>query len=160
MPDYLIVAFLGFFGTIIGALIGAIAAVRVARISHSQPETGAIATRVSGPADRDAMEPRASSRKPSYWLASASHVFLGCGLFYLRSSGWRRWVYPLFPIYAVLDYVLGVIVGKDPFRTNEFGATTFGISVALFAVSFLDIVFVCRAQRKRFHETNVPGPPD
>ena len=83
---------------------------------------------------------RTISRIPSCWKAIAWHLLLGFGLIYVDSNLNRRWIYPIFPLYAILDFVLADWEIK-PFR-GDFGIITFFISIGIYLISFIDVIII------------------
>jgi hypothetical protein len=87
------------------------------------------------------------ANEPSYWKAVGSHLLLGFGLFYVDNSLRRKWLYPIFPLYAILDYFLGAMLHVPPFAAI-FGPVTFIGSLVIYALSFVDVIWSCRTRRK------------
>lgn len=83
-----------------------------------------------------------------YLRAVGVHLLFGVGLFYVNRKARRRWVYPVFPLYALFDAILGPGMGIEPFESDEFGFTTFIISLCLYLVSFIDVLLTCRRGRR------------
>lgn len=74
------------------------------------------------------------------------HFLAGTGLFYADPTLKRKWLYPAVFVYAALD--LALAVGQvEPFR-DEFGGWTFGASMLVYFVGFVDTAQVCRKQRQ------------
>lgn len=66
------------------------------------------------------------------------HLLLGIGLFRVDRRLKRKWLYVAAPAYAIVDVLLAKM-GVDPFRTSEFGASTFVVAVAIYGLSFIDV---------------------
>ena len=67
------------------------------------------------------------------------HLCLGLGLFYVDSRLKRKWLYVVFPLYAIIDFILGPGLSIPPFSNEEFGFTTFVVALVLYGLSFLDV---------------------
>lgn len=76
--------------------------------------------------------------------ALVGHVLFGFGLFFTDRSLGRKWIWPIFPIYAIIDLMLAT-QNIDPF-TGDFGGYTFFFSLAVYLLSFIDILLVCRSR--------------
>jgi hypothetical protein len=77
---------------------------------------------------------------PSLWKAIGFHILFGFGMFYVDNKAARRWIYPIFPIYAVIDYILGMVLIVKPFDSTEFGAYTFILALGIYLFSFRDVI--------------------
>jgi tRNA A-37 threonylcarbamoyl transferase component Bud32 len=86
-------------------------------------------------------------RKPTYWLAIIFHVLFGFGLFYVDIKAKRKWLYPGIVLYPILDILLAGS-GVEPF-TSSFGEFTFFTALAIWALSFIDVIISCRKARKQ-----------
>ena len=71
------------------------------------------------------------------------HLLLGFGLFYVDCRLKRRWLYVAFPLYALIDAILGPGLAIDPFA-GDFGQATFYLALALYLLSFVDVAITGR----------------
>lgn len=88
-----------------------------------------------------------TARFPSYWKAFVLQV-VGLGLFYVDRSLRRKWFYVWLLPYAFFDAVMASL-NVSLFRSNEFGGTTFFLTLTIYCVSFVDVMLICRRQRLR-----------
>lgn len=70
------------------------------------------------------------------------HLFFGLGFFYVDKTVQRKYLYPAFGLYALLDVILGPGLDIEPFDTEEFGLTTFIISlVVCYLIGYIDVYY-------------------
>lgn len=71
------------------------------------------------------------------------HLFFGVGFFYVDRTVKRKYLYPAFGFYALLDVILGPGLGVEEFE-SDFGFVTFLISLIIcYLVGYID-VYYCR----------------
>ena len=85
----------------------------------------------------------ANIEKLSYLKAIGFHLLSGFGLFYVDNSLWRKWLYPILPLWALLDY-LAAVTGFDVFTDP----TEAVFALFLYSLSFMDVIITCRSRRK------------
>ena len=69
------------------------------------------------------------------------HLFFGIGFFYVDKSAQRKYLYPTFGLYALLDIILGPILEIEPFK-GDFGGYTFLISlVVCYIIGYIDLYY-------------------
>lgn len=67
------------------------------------------------------------------------HLFFGFGFYYVDKMVQRKFIYPIAGFYALIDLLLANANVK-PFETEEFGLTTFIISLAIcYLIGYIDV---------------------
>ncbi len=67
------------------------------------------------------------------------HLFFGFGFYYVDKTVQRKFIYPIAGFYALLDILLANANVK-PFETDEFGLTTFIISLVIcYLIGYIDV---------------------
>ncbi len=69
------------------------------------------------------------------------HLFFGLGFFYIDKTVKRKYLYPAFGLYALLDFILAGLDIK-PFKSDGFGLNTFIISlVVCYLFGYIDVYY-------------------
>lgn len=69
------------------------------------------------------------------------HLLLGIGFFYVDKSVNRKYLYPFFGGYALLDLILGPGLAIEPFD-GGFGGVTFTISLIIcYLIGYIDVYY-------------------
>lgn len=69
------------------------------------------------------------------------HLFFGIGFFYVDRTVQRKFLYPAFGLYALFDVILAGL-DIEPFKSDEFGFTTFIISlVVCYLIGYIDVYY-------------------
>lgn len=67
------------------------------------------------------------------------HLFFGFGFYYVDKKVQRKFIYPISGFYALLDILLASANVK-PFKTDEFGLSTFILSVVIcYLIGYIDV---------------------
>jgi hypothetical protein len=70
-----------------------------------------------------------------------AHLFFGFGFYYVDKSVSRKFIYPIFGLYALVDPILASLNIK-PFKSDEFGFTTFIISLTIcYLIGYIDVFY-------------------
>lgn len=70
------------------------------------------------------------------------HLFFGIGFFYIDNSVKRKYLYPLFGAYSLLCVILGPGLKIQPFASDDFGFTTFIISlIVCYLIGYIDVYY-------------------
>jgi hypothetical protein len=119
----------------------------VDNLAHVQAEQGTAESIATQEKSIKEIVDNKRTTKPSYWTALGLHILFGFGLFYVDKKAKRKWLYPGIVFYAILDVLLGPMSNVEPFRSS-FGEYTFFIALAIWALSFIDVIISCRNARK------------
>ena len=69
------------------------------------------------------------------------HLLFGMGFFYVDKTIQRKFLYPAFGLYALLDVILGPGLDIEPFA-EDFGFVTFCISlVVCYLIGYIDVYY-------------------
>jgi hypothetical protein len=69
------------------------------------------------------------------------HLLFGVGFFYVDKTIQRKFLYPAFGLYALLDLILGPGLDIEPFK-GDFGGVTFVISLVLcYLIGYVDVYY-------------------
>ena len=69
------------------------------------------------------------------------HLLFGVGFFYVDKTIQRKFLYPAFGLYALLNLILGPGLHIKPFY-NDFGEVTFYISLVLcYPIGYIDVYY-------------------
>jgi hypothetical protein len=69
------------------------------------------------------------------------HLLFGVGFFYVDKTIQRKYLYPVFGLYALLDVILGPGLDIEPFA-GYFGGVTFVISLVIcYLIGYIDVFY-------------------